>query len=136
MKISDLFKMGLRNLARRKARTGLTVLGVIIGTISIVIMVSIGIGMNNSFDKQFMENGAMTVVRIERYGSIIDDDGNWLGSKEQMLDDALVELVRQVDHVNAVAPVLDTSAKLVSGKYETYISLLGLPQQSTINWMA
>ena len=45
MKISDLIKMGLRNLSRRKARTALTVLGVIIGTISIVIMVSIGIGI-------------------------------------------------------------------------------------------
>lgn len=123
MRISDLFKMGLRNLSRRKARTALTVLGVIIGTISIVIMVSIGIGMNNSFDQQFMENGAMTVIRIEKYGSIIDDEGNWLGSKEQVLDDSLVELVRQVDHVNAVAPVLDTSAMLYSGKYEAYISL-------------
>ena len=123
MKISDLIKMGLRNLSRRKARTALTILGVIIGTISIVIMVSIGIGMNNSFDRQFMENGAMTVIRIEKYGSIIDDDGNWLGSKEQVLDDNLVEMVRQVEHVNAVAPVLDTSAMLYSGKYETYISL-------------
>lgn len=123
MKISDLIRMGLRNLSRRKARTGLTVLGVIIGTISIVIMVSIGIGMNNSFDQQFMENGAMTVVRIEQYGSITDENGNWLGSKEQVLDDALVELVRGVEHVKAVAPVLDTSAMLYSGKYQTYISL-------------
>lgn len=130
MKISDLIKMGLRNLSRRKARTGLTVLGVIIGTISIVIMVSIGIGMNNSFDRQFMENGAMTVVRIERYGSIIDDDGNWLGSKEQVLDDTLVELVRQVEHVNAVAPVLDTNAKLQSGKYETYISIRAIGHEA------
>ena len=130
MKISDLIKMGLKNLSRRKARTALTILGVIIGTISIVIMVSIGIGMNNSFDQQFMENGAMTVVRIEQYGSIIDDDGNWLGSKEQVLDDNLVEMVKQVEHVNAVAPVLDTSAMLYSGKYETYISLRAIGHEA------
>lgn len=123
MRISDLIKMGLRNLFRRKARTALTVLGVIIGTISIVIMVSIGIGMNNSFDKQFMENGAMTVIRIEKYGSITDDDGNWIGSKEQVLDDSLVELVRGVEHVKAVAPVLDADARLYSGKYQTYINV-------------
>ena len=54
MRISDLIKMGIRNLSRRKARTFLTILGVIIGTLSIVIMVSIGIGMNNSFDINFM----------------------------------------------------------------------------------
>ena len=130
MRISDLMKMGLRNLSRRKARTALTVLGVIIGTISIVIMVSIGIGMNNTFNQQFMENGEMTVIRIEKYGMILDDEGNWLGEKEQMLDDALVEQIRQVDHVNAVAPVLDTSARMYSGKYETYISLRAIGHEA------
>ena len=130
MRISDLMKMGLRNLSRRKARTALTILGVIIGTISIVTMVSIGIGMNNSFNEQFMENGAMTVVRIEKYGSIYDDEGNWLGSKDQVLDDALVELVRQVEHVNAVAPVLNTSAMFYSGKYETYINLRAIGHEA------
>ncbi len=123
MKISDLIKMGLKNLARRKVRTVLTALGVIIGTAAIVVMISIGIGMNNSFDQQFMENGAMSVIQIQKYGSIYDDDGNWLGSKDQVLDDNLVEQVRQIKHVNAVAPVLDTSAMLYSGKFETSISL-------------
>ncbi len=123
MRISDLMKMGLRNLSRRKARTALTILGVIIGTLSIVIMVSIGIGMSNSFNEQFMENGAMTVIRIEKYGSVYDDEGNWIGSKDQVLDDTLVEQVRQIEHVNAIAPVLDTDAMLYSGKYETYINL-------------
>ena len=75
-----------------------------------------------------MENGAMTVVRIERYGSIIDDDGNWLGSKEQVLDDTLGERVSQGGHVNGVAPGLDTNAKLQSGKYETDISIRAIGQ--------
>ena len=130
MRISDLMKMGLRNLSRRKARTALTILGVIIGTISIVIMVSIGIGMSNSFNEQFMENGAMTVIRIEKYGSVFDEEGNWLGSKDQVLNDALVEQIRQIEHVNAVAPVLDTEAMLYSGKYETYISLRAIGHEA------
>ena len=50
MRIFDLIKMGLRNLLRRKARTLLTVIGVIIGTVSIVVMISVGIGMNESFE--------------------------------------------------------------------------------------
>lgn len=37
--------MCLQNLMRRKSRTFLTVLGVLIGCCSIVIMVSLGIGM-------------------------------------------------------------------------------------------
>lgn len=130
MRISDLFKMGLRNLSRRKARTALTVVGVIIGTLSIVIMVSIGIGMNNSFNEQFMENGEMTVIRIEQYGNIYDSDGNWVGSKDQVLNDTLVEQLRQIEHVKAVAPVLDMYAQLYSGKYEGYMQIRAIGNEA------
>lgn len=130
MRIGDLIKMGIRNLTRRKARTALTVLGVIIGTISIVTMVSIGIGMNNSFDKQFMENGQMTMIRIEQYGSIYDEDGNWMGSKDQVLNDDLVQQIRQIEHVKAVAPVIETSAQLYSGKYQAYVNLRAIGHEA------
>ena len=46
MRFSDLLMMSVNNLRRRKLRTFLTVLGVIIGTASIVVMVSLGIGLN------------------------------------------------------------------------------------------
>ena len=46
MRFPDLLSMSLNNLRRRKLRTFLTVLGVIIGTASIVVMVSLGIGLN------------------------------------------------------------------------------------------
>ena len=42
MRFPDLLSMSLNNLRRRKLRTFLTVLGVIIGTASIVVMVSLG----------------------------------------------------------------------------------------------
>ena len=48
MKIKDLIMVCLQNLSRHKARTMLTVLGVIIGCCSVVIMVSIGIGMRKA----------------------------------------------------------------------------------------
>ena len=43
MRFSDLLSMSVNNLRRRKLRTFLTVLGVVIGTASIVVMVSLGI---------------------------------------------------------------------------------------------
>ena len=46
MRFSDLLSMSVNNLRRRKLRTFLTVLGVVIGTASIVVMVSLGIGLN------------------------------------------------------------------------------------------
>lgn len=44
MKISDLIAMCVQNLMRRKVRTLLTVVGVVVGTCAIVVMISIGVG--------------------------------------------------------------------------------------------
>lgn len=126
MRISDLIKMGLKNLARRKARTILTVLGVIIGSLSIIIMVSIGNGMNNNFNSQLMESGGLTTIYIYKNASIWDDEGSWVGSKEQKLDDALVEKIKQIEHVRAVTPVIETFANLQSGKYYGYTWLIAM----------
>lgn len=53
MRFSDLLTMSVNNLFRRKLRTFLTVLGVVIGTASIVVMVSIGIGLKEFTIKQY-----------------------------------------------------------------------------------
>jgi ABC-type antimicrobial peptide transport system permease subunit len=112
--------MGLRNLSRRKARTILTVLGVVIGSLSIIIMVSIGRGMENNFQTQVMQQGGLTTIMVNTYGNIFDDDGKWVSSTQQELDDNLVEQIRSIDHVRAVTPVIQMDAALFAGKYQGY----------------
>lgn len=48
MSFRDLWRMCLNNLWRRKSRTILTILGVMIGCMSIVVMVSIGVALDVS----------------------------------------------------------------------------------------
>ncbi len=48
MRFFDLLRMSSSNLLRRKLRTFLTVLGVVIGTASIVVMISLGLGLRKS----------------------------------------------------------------------------------------
>ena len=48
MRWSDLLRMSINSLKRRKLRTFLTVLGVVIGTASIVVMISLGLGLQES----------------------------------------------------------------------------------------
>lgn len=126
MKINDLIKMGLRNLSRRKARTALTVIGVIIGTISIVVMISIGIGMNSNFKSQVMELGSLTTIVVERHASIYNENMEWQGSKEQAMNDDLVNQIKMMDHVKAVTPVISTQAQLKTGKFQTYVEVYAM----------
>lgn len=126
MKISDLIKMGLRNLSRRKARTALTVIGVVIGTISIVVMVSIGLGMNKNYTSQVMELGSLTTITIQKHAAIRDDEGEYVDMKEQKLDEKLVQSVQQIKHVKAVSPVIRADVNLICGKNESYASILAM----------
>ena len=60
MKFVDLLIMSLKNLSRRKLRTALTVLGVVIGTASIVVMVSLGIGLSELNRELISSFGSLT----------------------------------------------------------------------------
>ena len=66
MSVVDLLKMSLSSLWRRKLRTILTILGVVIGTASIVVMISLGLGLNRSMMEQIEEYGGITT--INEYG--------------------------------------------------------------------
>ena len=64
MSLIDLLRMSSGNLKRRKLRTFLTVLGVVIGTASIVVMISLGLGMQKSMYKQVEESGGITNIDV------------------------------------------------------------------------
>lgn len=65
MKQKDLFRICVKNLYRRKGRTGLTVSGVVIGCCAIVIMISIGIGMKESQKKMLEQMGNLTAITVQ-----------------------------------------------------------------------
>ncbi|MHC1694176.1 MAG: ABC transporter permease [Eubacteriales bacterium] len=106
MKSFDVFKMGLRNLTRRKTRTLLTVVGVVVGAASIVIMISLGIGMNESLDRSMAQMGDLTVIELQQYAWVPGEDGSDGTSGENKLTAELVEQIKTLDGVLAVTPYL------------------------------
>ncbi len=65
MKLGDMIKICLQNLLRRKSRTILTVLGVVVGCCAIVTMLSIGIGVQNSQEIMLSGMGDLTLTAME-----------------------------------------------------------------------
>ena len=63
----DLLRMSTSNLKRRKLRTFLTVLGVVIGTASIVVMISLGLGMQQSLYREVEQSGGLTTIKAVSY---------------------------------------------------------------------
>ena len=116
MRFSDIWKMCAENLRRRKGRTFLTVLGVFIGCCSIIVMVSIGIGMTEQQNQMLQNMGDLTVIEVS---SGMSSDG-----KEMKLDDAAVESFSALDGVQAVMPKMscDYSVMLYAGVNDRYVA--------------
>ena len=120
----DILTMAYKNLMRRKARTFLTVLGVLIGTTSIVVMVSLGLGLSAS-------NQAM----MEQWGSLNEIEVNkpyWGGDESNpiVLNDETIEQFKQMDGVIAVAPQIQLSGQATQGKLQGYLNLMGIDAQN------
>lgn len=116
MKHEDLLRVCLQNLLRRKSRTILTVLGVLIGCCSIVIMVSLGIGMKESQEKLLAEMGDLTIITVTAPQK---------GKGKKKLDDNLLKTIREMDGVEGVTPKLgfeEYSCRLLAGPGNRYVA--------------
>ncbi len=137
MRFPDLLSMSIHNLLRRKLRTVLTVLGVIIGTASIVVMVSLGIGLNEMTIAQISSWGSLTTIDVSPssgdagYSSYGGGDAALSSSSAEpnYITDDVIRQFSQLEHVDGVSPVLQINVILRQGAYEaSYVSIQGVSQ--------
>ena len=112
MRFPDLVIMSINNLRRRKLRTVLTVLGVIIGTASIVVMVSLGIGLDQMFMEQISSWGSLTTINVysgSSYGGAVmaGGGGSSKSSDPTYITDDVIAQFGRLPHVSGVSPVLE-----------------------------
>ena len=125
MRWIDLLRMSSGNLKKRKLRTFLTILGVVIGTASIVVMISLGLGMQQSMYKQIEQAGGMTAITVTEqdvggmmyYMSYAPEEGE---ATKYVTDDTIAE-IEKLEHVKSVTPSL-----ILSGNYYADIQLVGM----------
>ena len=130
MKWIDLFWMSSGNLRRRKLRTFLTVLGVLIGTISVVTMVSLGLGMQRAMYQDIESYGGLTTLDV--YGTESGGGGMYMmgpgmgsssdssaSNEVKHITDERISELEAMEHVQSASPVYEIYAMLLKGKYET-----------------
>ena len=119
MRISDLLSVCLRNLTRRRVRTALTVIGVVIGVCAIILMVSLGIGARESMMQMLQEWGDLTIINVYNYGG-----GN------AKLDDKALSQIQAMDNVQIATPFYSSRVsfrlKSRNGRYAAYTNIIGI----------
>jgi len=124
MRKRDLLLMANKNLWRRKARTILTCLGVVIGTASIVVMISLGIGLRVSMEKSMAQWGSLNIINVHP-GMRYDENGNPTGEEKRMTDETVEEL-KAIPGVTAVSPVYNIDGEAQLGRKKGYLSIVGI----------
>ena len=115
---TDLFAMAAKNLMRRKSRTFLTMLGVLIGTTSIVVMVSLGIGLQESQEAMYAQWGSMNEITVNQSYSYGDEENQNIVA----LNDEALEYFQTFEGVTAVVPMVQVSANSASyGKEQGWL---------------
>ena len=94
MKFQDLIKMCLDDLKRRKGRTILTALGVFIGCTSIIVMVSLGVGIRESQEQMIKEMGDISTIQVY----------NGYENEEAKLSDDSIKAFKEIANVECVMP--------------------------------
>lgn len=125
MRLTDLFRMCFINLVKRLRRTVMTVSGVVIGTSAIIVMVSLGIGLNLAFDEMIGNMADLTLINAYSSG-MINDKGEY---EQQQITVDEVDYVRAIPHVKGATPVLylyNDTITVYSGDYQYYGSIYGI----------
>lgn len=136
MRWIDLLRMSSGNLKRRKLRTFLTILGVVIGTTSIVVMISLGLGMQQSMYEEVEQSGGMTSLTVT--GKQTEGGGAYYsmgGSSDQeesnkYITSDIIEQIQQLEHVKSAYPILDVNTVALKGKYMGYLPLRGMSEEA------
>jgi ABC-type antimicrobial peptide transport system permease subunit len=114
MKLKDLFFEIFRSILSNKSRSGLTILGIVIGIAAVIAMISIGQGASNQIQKSIEGLGSnlLTIVPgAVRPGIGIVSTGRG-GAQTLKNDDA--DALKKIEGVAATSPELSRRFQIVS----------------------
>ncbi|MCA9972028.1 MAG: ABC transporter permease, partial [Anaerolineales bacterium] len=103
MTVFDLAALVLENLARRKGRVVLTAVGVIIGTAAVVLLVSLGVGLQQNAASQLGGIGDLTKIQVYPFYGEPDPNTGAPSSSTPLTDDTVAQL-QALEGVAAVIP--------------------------------
>ncbi len=112
MEVLDLILISLRTLGKNKLRSGLTVLGVVIGIAAVTTMVSIGQGAGQLVRNEFMSIGSNVIVVFpapNRTGGVRT------GTVATLTDGDAAAIAEECPAVRAASPLVGAGGQVIGG---------------------
>ncbi|MCX6763073.1 MAG: ABC transporter permease [Candidatus Moranbacteria bacterium] len=134
--ISDIFRETIWSLSSNKARSGLTILGIVIGIASVITMVAIGQGAQSSIEKNIEAIGSNLIVVMpgaQRVGGI----SQGAGSNQTLVIEDSDAIKTQIQSIKAVAPEASRRYQATARGANTNTQVIGtVPDYLTVRNIA
>lgn len=127
MKINDLFQETFSAITVNKARSGLTILGIVIGIGSVIAMVSVGQGAQSSIESSIQSIGSNLVMIMpgaQRGVGMQVSSGR--GSAQTLTQADADAIQKEITLTKAVAPELSGRYQITAKGKNTNTSVLGI----------
>ena len=127
--MEEVLKVSVRNLSHHKARTFLTLLGVIIGIAAVVALISLGNGLNASIQEQFEQLGPNRIFIAQRAG--IGIGGRSPPTAGIPLTDKDLDTIKRVSGVESAVPFIQKTLPVKHGDESIVTFVGGFPTDDT-----
>jgi putative ABC transport system permease protein len=128
MDVLTIIRIAIRALARNKMRSGLTMLGIIIGVAAVIAMVGVGQGAQEAQQAQIAAMGSNMLFVSS---GTVNRGGLRLGSgaTKTLVYDDLTAIQREAPAVAAAAPGTQTTSQVVYGNDNWFTRIVGTEPQ-------
>jgi putative ABC transport system permease protein len=125
MRVRATAQLALIALAANKARTGLTMLGVIIGVAAVVTMMAVGAGAQARVAEQIRSLGSNLIIVLS--GSVTAGGVRFgAGSQLTISEDDAWAMEREIDSLQVAAPTVRGGVQVIAGNANWSTALVGV----------
>ena len=121
--IAELFKIVLNYIRKRRTRSFLTIIGILIGIAAVVTLISLGQGLRNAVEFQFSKMGSNRIA-ISPAGSIAGPLSSGKTSAKLTEDD--VKVISKVNGVEYVIGMYASTKAVYFGKEKVSVPIMAL----------
>ncbi len=125
MKLGDIFTEAFRAISANKVRSGLTVLGIVIGIASVITLLAIGTGSTNSITSSIESTGANLLTVAPGFSRSAGPVSGGRGSARTLTVGDVGAIATDVGQIAAIAPEVDGRYQVVATSGNTNTQVIG-----------
>jgi putative ABC transport system permease protein len=125
MKLRDIFSETFSALFSNKVRSGLTMLGVVIGICSVIVLVGVGQGATASITSNISSLGS-NLIMVMPGSTNSSGVRSAAGNAQTLTEDDANSIASSVTAISAIAPVVSTRKQVVYKNSNTNTQIIGI----------